>query len=341
MLNQIEEIPAGLLDCEASELHSLLGGPTLIHLAGARQPALFVSVLMHGNETTGWMAVRALLNKYYRQSKGAPRALSLFIANTKAAQVGVRHLPSQLDFNRVWPSSELHDSPEHQLMNQVWEIMRKRKVFASVDIHNNTGLNPHYACVNNLNSTTLQLATLFSRTVIYFLRPLGVQSLAMARLCPAVTLECGRPNEAAAFEHALRYLDACIHLHSLPKSPVAPHDIDLFHTTATVTIPETITFGFAPSPCELTLPENLDHYNFRELPIGTSFGTVNRSGAQPLRVVNEGGQDVFDNYFKLHGNSIESKKILMPSMLTSNLEVVRQDCLCYLMERYTDHIDAV
>jgi hypothetical protein len=28
----------------------------------------------------------------------------------------------------------------------------------------------------------------------------------------------------------------------------------------------------------------------------------------------------------------------MPSMLTLNHRVVRQDCLCYLMERYDDHL---
>jgi hypothetical protein len=29
---------------------------------------------------------------------------------------------------------------------------------------------------------------------------------------------------------------------------------------------------------------------------------------------------------------------VMPSMLTLNTDVIRQDCLCYLMERYNDHV---
>ena len=29
---------------------------------------------------------------------------------------------------------------------------------------------------------------------------------------------------------------------------------------------------------------------------------------------------------------------VMPSMLTCDPEVIRQDCLCYLMERYNDHL---
>jgi hypothetical protein len=29
---------------------------------------------------------------------------------------------------------------------------------------------------------------------------------------------------------------------------------------------------------------------------------------------------------------------VMPSMLTKDLDVIRQDCLCYLMERYGSHL---
>jgi hypothetical protein len=63
MLNELEALPPGLLDLDATELHAALGGPTLIHLDGRRGPALFVSVLLHGNETTGWDAVRGLLQR--------------------------------------------------------------------------------------------------------------------------------------------------------------------------------------------------------------------------------------------------------------------------------------
>jgi len=28
----------------------------------------------------------------------------------------------------------------------------------------------------------------------------------------------------------------------------------------------------------------------------------------------------------------------MPSMLTLDAQVIRQDCLCYLMERYNEHV---
>ncbi len=336
MLQQFDHLPQGLLEANADELHGLLGGPTLIHLEGRREPALFVSVLMHGNETSGWYAVLELLKKYYSQDASSrPRSLSLFIGNTAAAAQGVRHLAAQPDFNRVWPGSDLAPTPEHDLMQAVYDEMQQRKLFASVDLHNNTGLNPHYACINALDTRSLKLATLFSRTVVYFIRPVGVQSIAMSQLCPAVTLECGKSDQPSSVDHALTYLDACVHLEELPTTTVSAHDIDLFHTTATVKVKPNLRFGFQGENLDLTLPAELEQYNFRELPIASSFGALGQTLDKPFTVSNEQGDEVFNDYFKIQDNSVVSRKRVMPSMLTSNLDVIQQDCLCYLMERYT------
>ncbi len=210
-----------------------LDGPTLIHLPGQREPALFVSVLMHGNETVGWEAMRLLLRRYQDQGRELPRALSLFIGNVAAAAVGMRHLPDQADYNRIWPGTELPPTPEHAIMAEVVQRMQQRGLFASIDLHNNTGANPHYACVNVIDNRFLHLATLFSRTVVYFIRPRGVQSQAMARLCPAVTLECGKVHDQLGVTHAdgiRRRLPA----------PVA--------TSRTSRYPPTTSTCFTPSP---------------------------------------------------------------------------------------------
>ncbi|MFN2309937.1 MAG: M14 family metallopeptidase, partial [Gammaproteobacteria bacterium] len=194
MLNILESPPAGLLDAEPTELLQLLGGPSLLHLPGRRAEPLFVSVLLHGNEDTGYFAVRELLRRF--RDTPLPRALSIFFGNVRAAAVGLRRLDDQPDYNRVWPGSEAPETPEHGLMARVVDALEQRRVFASVDVHNNTGINPHYACVNRVDHRYLHLATLFGRTVVYFTRPRGVQSLSFSRLCPAVTIECGQPGQA-------------------------------------------------------------------------------------------------------------------------------------------------
>ncbi|MES9899827.1 MAG: M14 family metallopeptidase [Sedimenticola sp.] len=344
MLRELDALPPGLPDLEACQLESLLGGPTLIHLAGRRTPALFVSVLMHGNETTGWEAVRSLLQSY---SLGGghgelPRAMSLFIGNVSAATQGLRRLDGQPDYNRVWPGCEEEEggeSVEHRMMRQVTEIMQAKGVFASVDVHNNTGLNPHYACINVIDNRFLHLAALFARTLVYFIRPCGVQSMAMARLCPSVTLECGKPGQKHGVEHARDYLDACLHLSEHPVHPIAEHDVDLFHTVAIVKVPEQLSFDFDKGDVDICFAEDLDCLNFRELPRGTSLGRINEGVGMGVSVSDERGNDVTERFFKVVDGELRLRVPVMPSMLTKDCRVVRQDCLCYLMERYNDHLE--
>jgi hypothetical protein len=335
LLQELEVLPEGLLRVDASQLHERLGGPTLIHLPGRRDPALFVSVLMHGNETTGWDALRRVLRRY-RKGDGfdLPRALTLFIANTAAAAQGLRHLPDQPDYNRVWPGGEIQHGPEADTMREVVECMDGRGLFAAIDVHNNTGMNPHYACVNVLESQALHLATLFSRTVVYFERPRGVASMAMAALGPSVTLECGKVGQEHGARHAEEYIDACLHLAELPGHPVALHDIDLFHTVAVVKIPPEISFGFGDNGYNIDFIADLERLNFRELPTGTSLGRVNDIRRLPLEVRDEHDHLVGDTYFEIEQGHLRTRRPLMPSMLTADAAVIRQDCLCYLMERH-------
>ena len=162
MLTVLDHLPENILDKEAHELIEVLSGPTLIHLTGKLSRPLFVSVLLHGNETTGFYAVQRLLKKYQQQD--LPRSLSIFIGNVEAAAVNQRRLDRQADFNRIWPGTEEDYLAEAHMMKQVVEIMAEKNVFASIDIHNNTGLNPHYGCINLLDKKYLSLAGMFSNT---------------------------------------------------------------------------------------------------------------------------------------------------------------------------------
>jgi len=330
-LQQIHELPADVLDIEPDQLHKLIPRPTLLHLPGRQHQPLFVSILLHGNEITGLLALQQVLRKY--QGRELPRALSVFFGNTDAVRAGVRRLPDQPDYNRSWPGTIAPASAETQLMKTVWDEMRSRQPFASVDLHNNTGLNPHYACVNVLQSEFLQLASLFGRTVVFFQTPKGTQSAAMARLCPAVTLECGKPGEAHGVEHAAEFVDACLHLTEIPRHPVAEADLHLFHTVAQVRIPADLTFTFGDEPADLNLMPDLERMNFREMPAGTVLGTLNEKATPRLIAVNDEGANVEQDYFTYEAGELRLRRNVMPSMLTLDSAVIRQDCLCYLMER--------
>lgn len=330
LLYEFDHLPAGLLEAPAARLREILPGPSLIRLPGERPEALFVSVLQHGNEDTGLRAVQQLLASY--GNRALPRALSLFVGNVEAAAHGQRRLDHQPDYNRCWPGTELPDSPETRMMAQVAAAVRERPLFASIDVHNTTGENPHHACVNVLDPECLQLARLFGRTVFYFTRPRGVQPQAFTGRCPAVLLECGRPGQAFGVDHARDYLAHCLELPSIPDTPLRP--LDLFHSVALVELRDEVRFCFGEGhDAELLLDPELDRMNFRELHPGTALGRV-RGERMPVTATDPAGRDVTDDYFEIADGELCLRRAVMPSLLTRQPRIVRQDCVCHLMERY-------
>lgn len=322
------DLPPGFLEAAPEQLEAVLGGPSLIHLPGVRQPPLFVSVLLHGNETSGVAAIQRLLEPY--RNRILPRSLSIFVGNVAAARFGARRLDGQPDYNRVWPGGEAQDSPEARMMAHVVEQMRRRGVFASIDVHNNTGRNPHYACINRLDGRYVYLASLFGRTMVYFTRPPGVQSLAFAEFAPAVTLECGQPTSEYGAAHAREFIEAVLHLQHIPEHP--SEDVAVYHTVGIVRVPGECSFGFGRGDgVQIELLEDLEELNFRELPVGTTLARVS-DGAR-LVVEDNAGQEAAERFLQLQDGEIRTRRHVMPAMFTHDERVIRQDCLGYLMER--------
>lgn len=328
-LNHLDAVPAGFLDTPATRLHEILPGPTLIRLPGVGEEALFVSVLQHGNENTGLQAVQQLLADY--GARALPRPLILFVGNVAAAAEGRRRLDHQPDYNRCWPGTEAPASAETRIMAEVTASVRQQPLFASIDIHNTTGENPHHACVNALDAGCLQLARLFGRTVFYFTRPRGVQPQAFVGHCPAVLLECGRPGQAFGVAHARDFLAHCLELEALPGEPLAP--IDLYRSVALVEMRPEIRFNVGRGRSEdLVLDAEVDRLNFRELEAGQILGRV-RVEHLPVQATDPAGRDVSADYFEIVGGQLRLTRPVMPSLLTRQPQIIRQDCLCHLMER--------
>ena len=331
---RLEQVPEDLLEISATDLHKVFPRPTLIHLAGKQPEPLFVSILLHGNETTGLAAIQVLLKRY--AVKPWPRAISLFFGNVLAAREGLRRLEGQPDFNRIWPGAELDGCPETIWAEEVYDEMAGRGVFASLDVHNNTGRNPHYACVERLDGQSLNLAVLFDRLVIYSPYPKGTQTGAFKQACPSVTLECGQAGDSFGVEHAVEFIENCLNLTDIPCQPPLANDIDLFHALAQVTVQEAVRFSYSDPDADLLLREQLDELNFTELAPGTLLGQVHAcypANTLPLIARTDDGQEVSDQFFRLEGNRLVLAQKIMPCMLSMDERVIRQDCLCYLMER--------
>ncbi len=328
MLRIIDHIPDGFLDAQSSELEALLGGPTLIHLPGKHEQPLFVSVLLHGNETTGLLTMQSLIKRY--QASGLPRALSIFVGNVSAATRNMRRLDGQPDYNRIWKG---RGSPEQDMAQQVLAEMRQRKVFVAVDIHNNTGMNPHYSVVTRLKNPHLQLAAMFSRIALEVVRPDTTSTNAFSDLCPAVTLESGLPGKEHGTDHVLEYMDACLHMSHVPETPVHARDLELYHAVAVVKVSRDCQIGFGDNDADISFPPDLDRLNFRELEEGVCIARIHPDSRACLTVTDEAGKDVSRHWFRKTGDRVCTVGPVMPAMLTRDAKIIHQDCLCYLMSR--------
>jgi len=329
----LDHLPERLLRHPATALAKHLDGPTLIHLPGRRPDPLFVSVLQHGNEPAGWDAIRRLLTGRYQRDP-LPRSLALFIGNIDAAEANRRHLEHQVDMNRCWPGSTLPETPWQRMLAEITLHMRALKPFASIDIHNNTGENPHYAAINHINPASLSLASRFSRTIVYFTEPCGVQSAAFGEFCPAVTLECGLPGKRSGTDHALAFLETALNTDTLAADWPHPEDFDLYQVTAVIKVPpgQKFTFGAAAEGFDLEFDAHLDRLNFTEVAPGTCFArTLTRNTR--LLACDTGERDCSAAWFEQRGNEVLLRRPAMPAMLTVDAEAVRLDCLGYLMER--------
>ncbi len=333
MIRRLNKLPEGFLTCTAEDLHRIIPDSTLISLDGNKKEPLFLSVLLHGNEPTGLVVAQNILKKY--QDTQLPRSILLFIGNVKAASKGLRRLQDQPDYNRIWLEAKLDkESAIHHDISELLHEMARLPLFASIDIHNNTGINPHYGCVNKLTPQFLNLSRQFSRTIIYFVQPGGVQSKAFSHLCPSVTLECGKVGDEFGIQLATQFVDQVLNLETIPVDEVTDQDIDLFHTLAVIKIPETVSFSFDGSAADMQFIQGIETLNFEEIPPGTCIATIRDEVAAPILVLNEDGEDITRQLFEINDHKLVNRKTLMPAMLTLEEHIIRQDCLCYVMERY-------
>ncbi|MEQ8823438.1 MAG: M14 family metallopeptidase [Filomicrobium sp.] len=332
-LARFEGAPHHLLDIEARDLWQHLPGPSLFDIPGRDPQPLFLSVLLHGNEDTGWSAVQKVLKRH--GDAPLPRRMLLLVGNIEAAKANVRTLDNQTDYNRAWPGTRYPEAKEAALMRHVVDLVSAEKPFASIDIHNNTGNNPHYGCVNVLDERHLHLARLFSRTVVYFTRPVGVQSSAMAAVCPAVTVECGLPGTPTATDHAAEFVEAALALDHFPDHPVPDHDLDLLRTAVILRVPPDASFSYDGSDADFRFVPELDRLNFSELAPGTKLGSLGNSGDRRLAVIAGGEMDAnVEDYIAYdESGGINLARPAIPAMLTLDPRAVRLDCLGYLMHR--------
>lgn len=334
-LHILNELPDAFLDISYRDIKKVFDKPTLVHLKGGKGPALFISILLHGNEFSGLEIMQEILKKYKdTQGYALPRSIWLFVGNVEAATQGLRRLDNEQDFNRAWPGTPEPDEPTAKLIAQVMEKITEDELFAALDLHNNTGKNPPYGCISLVNEKNKYLSSFFNHIAMVFHTPKGVSTMAFDDICPAITLECSTPGNTLGIEKAVALIDDLMHMDHFPEKPLPVHDLQLVHNNAVLKIAEDVNFGFEDEEgnFDLTLAENFDRHNFTRLETSEVFAHTTLE--RPLIATADDGTDVTDELILNDNGAISLKKPLMPAMITLDKRIIMQDCLCYLLEDY-------
>lgn len=328
MLKFLNNLPSKFFEIDQENVLEVFDSPTIIRLKGKIDTRpVFVSTLLHGNETSSFVILQEYLKKY--ENTELPRSIIIFVGNPQAYHKNVRHLKDQLDYNRIWQQGH---SYEHLVAKEVYEYLKAQNLYASLDFHNNTGKNPHYACINKRNIEFIRLAQNFSQKIVYFTEPESVLSLKMANLCPSLTLECGLSGSYQGIINGIQLLETTMD----SKSAWEKKDIKIkyvYQSFGTILVHPNVALNFDHDERfdGISLIKDFDEYNFSEISIGTSLGFI--QDKRTIKVVNNSGVNITDHFLNLENNEVKVANPFTASMFTKNTSVAKSDCLGYLMKK--------
>lgn len=310
-----------LLDLKSEELAGVIQEPTLFDFTQSGSKPFFLSTLLHGNETSGWDALRAITKEVVNEH-GLPSVLIL-LGNVKAAERNRRHLDHQPDFNRIWDDG---DSPYQRWASEILFYVRARQPWFSLDIHNNTGPNPHHTVLTSLDELTLRAARLFSRTAIVARQPPGVLTRRCAEFSTATTIEAGLPQDPNSARRARSYLEKLWRKQSVPE--VDTSDLNIFENSVRVIVENAAQLTNDDVP---QFTPKLHQYNFKVIPAGTTLAKLSSSDVR-LLAIDKYQQDRTDDYLRYINGTVELCRDTIMSMYTEDPLIIRQDCVCYFLD---------
>ncbi|MDX1619646.1 MAG: succinylglutamate desuccinylase/aspartoacylase family protein [Nitriliruptorales bacterium] len=329
-------LPDELLDLPERELLAALGKPTLIRVPGdGDAPPRAVACLLHGDESTGFKALHRIL----RRRRTYPFDFYAVVGNVRAAlePPGYAHrfLDDQEDFNRIWglddPTTQARRAADAMLA-----ALHDAGIESMVDIHNNTGNNPFYAIVTTLRPETLNLATLWTTTILHW--DLGANTLmeALEDDCAAIAVECGLPGLPESLAFAVDGLRRYLGARPLETDRVR-RDFDMLGGLRKVIVKPEVRFQFGgelTNEVDFVIDEDADVHNFIRVDAGHVIGRVHPGSAMPVRAIEPGGNDVTDEHFSIRDGEVVLECDVTPVMMTRTVEATRKDCLFYLTNEF-------
>jgi hypothetical protein len=291
--------------------------------------------LLHGNEPSGFRAIRA-----WNIAGVAPAVDVAFCLCSVETALGPplwahRALPGAKDANRCF-TPPFH-GPEGERARAILDAIERCRPEALVDLHNNTGHSPAYGVGCVADRSCLGVTALFANRFMHSDLRMGTLAEVTARLTPSVVIECGRAGDPIADATALAGLERFLALDDLSDVEPAASAVEVLHRPLRVLLHESASLAFgaaAVAGATLTIRDDVDRHNFLTMPAGALIGWTAQDARWPFRAIDASGADVSEALFVCVDGEVRLRRSIVPVMMTTAPAIAKSDCLFYAMERH-------
>lgn len=333
--------PGSWADDDAGFL-AQLGGPVLILVPGRdRSRCRAICTLLHGNEPSGVRAVQ----RFLRTGQEPAVDLLCFIPAVETALHETlfmhRYLPGERDQNRCF-RPPFHDRPG-RIARQLLDLLEVYRPESVIDIHNTSGAGPAFGVVTHEDCCHEALVSLFTRHLVVTDLKLGALMERSRPQRPVVTVECGGAGDwradQIAFDGLMRY---ATEERVMTLEPGL--QLELYRSPVRLELATGATLAFHTRPVagiDLTVPPDLERFNFGTAPAGTFIGWLGSpQSRQRLSARNGAGTERFDDCFCIREGRLLTARPLKLFMITHRQEIALSDCLLYAVpateQRYVE-----
>ena len=125
-------------------------------------------------------------------------------------------------------------------------------------------------------------------------------------------------------------------LDELPTRQPTRDELQLVESHLMLRVPDDVSFGFDPAgDADLRFEADFENRNFTLFDPRQVFGYTRLE--RPLLAIDTDGHDLTHEILRVEQGRIYLNNTLMPAMITRDQLVVRQDCLCHLLQDYLAH----
>lgn len=312
------------------EFLAWLSGPTWLELTGniSTETRAF-STLLHGNESSGVIAVYKLLKESFK-----PKFTThILIVNVRSARTlplfTHRTLAGEKDLNRCFKPP--FDGNEGKITYELMRIINKINPRYMIDIHNTSGDGPAFGVSVRDCEIHKSLVSHFSNTHIVTDIEMGSLMELDSESTPIVTIECGGTgntvSDKVAYDGIFSYLTQTQFNHK---------EITVFHHPIRIELVDGACVAFEDSvhaAVELTLLSDIEKYNFGKIEKNVVLGWGVNKPSDFIRAIEpKSGENKINSIFYLDENRLKTKIPLYLFMITTNTDIAQSDCLFYAVE---------